>query len=519
MGRAPLDRAPKNAKKKWTAAEENYLTEKWGTTSLKSLCRYLGRSENAVIVRVQRLGLGPGLQNGVRISWNVFQKALTGNKNGGGYLKKRLEAAGFPLHTQIIRGHNGARFTTVDIEEFWKFAEKNKDLFDFSGLEPFVFGPEPEWATLKRKLDTERRRAGHAHNDPWTEADDRRLARLLKEYKYTYTDLAQILRRSEGAIKRRIITIGIRERPIKNENRPWTKAEEQRLIEMRAQGYGFDNIAAELNRTALCVRGKYERLLNPEYMKRTYREARTQEKHERTKTCSHYIRLRGCEYGRETCKYCRKYEELQEGQKQRSDYIGIREIRPEEMSDYIEAAELRRGAEFVEVQSTASPLRGGVLRKYKTFQRRKTHMKTNVTLQTNTGFRVDRKDMEGETVVAMAFTEKNTVTTEATVAAVGNLNGRFVANFAVASVSVLKKAIEDHPEDGPDYMRLFVKIVNEEAKKLAEKNVEKRGQEVKKAREALRQTLKESGLSDEDAAEIIGSIQEFAEEMAASRMR
>lgn len=146
-------------------------------------------------------------------------------------------------------------------------------------------------------------------------------------------------------------------------------------------------------------------------------------------------------------------------------------------------------------------------------------MKTSVTLQTNTGFRVDRKDMEGETVVAMAFTEKNTVTTEATVAAVGNLNGRFVANFAVASVSVLKKAIEDHPEDGPDYMRLFVKIVNEEAKKLAEKNVEKRGQEIKKAREALRQTLKESGLSDEDAAEIIGSIQEFAEEMAASRMR
>lgn len=468
MGRAPLNRSPKNAKKKWTAAEENYLTEKWGTTSLKSLCRYLGRSENAVIVRVQRLGLGPGLQNGVRISWNVFQKALTGNKSGGGYLKKRLEAAGFPLHTQIIRGHNGARFTTVDIEEFWKFAEKNKDLFDFSGLEPFAFGPEPEWATLKRKLDTERRRAGHAHNDPWTEADDRKLARLLKEYKYTYTDLAQILRRSEGAVKRRIITIGIRERPIKNENRPWTKAEEQRLIEMRAQGYGFDNIAAELNRTALCVRGKYERLLNPEYMKRTYREARTtQEKHERTKTCSHYIRLRGCEYGRETCKYCRKYEELQEGQKQRSDYIGIREIRPEEMSDYIEAAELRRGAEFVEVQSTASPLRGGgVLRKYKTFQRRKTHMKTNVTLQTNTGFRVDRKDMEGETVVAMAFTEKNTVTTEATVAAVGNLNGRFVANFAVASVSVLEKAIQDHPEESAAFAKTFAKAICQQIKKL-----------------------------------------------------
>lgn len=323
------------------------LTGSLGQTSLKTISKNLGRSENAVVTRVNRLSLGPHLQSGERISWNQFIIALNG-KNGGGYLKKRLLAAGFPVHTQIVRGANGARFTTVDIDEFWKFAKENKDLFNFSHFEKYALGPEPEWAALKRKIDTERLRKGREHNDPWTQADDNRLRRMLKEYKYTYTDLAQELRRSEGAVKRRIITLGLTERPIRKENRPWTEAEEQQLIKMRDEGYGWDNIAAELNRTALCVRGKYERLLNPEIMKRTWRN-RNKEKHDRQQTCSHYIRVRGCELNRESCRYCRHYQELQEGEKQRSDYIGIRELKPKEINEHRELSAIQSGAEYTEV--------------------------------------------------------------------------------------------------------------------------------------------------------------------------
>lgn len=338
-----------NAKKPWSDAEEHYLEEAWGKSSLKTIAKNLGRSENAVVTRIQKLGLGPGLMAGERLSWNTFITTLTGTSSGG-YIKKRLLAAGFPVHSQIVRGHNKKRYTTVDVDEFWKFAEQNKDLFDFSRLEPLAFGPEPEWATLKRKLDTERLRKGHAHNDPWTPSEDAHLVRLLKEYKYTYSELAEILHRSEGAVKRRLVTQGIKERPLRNASRAWTKDEEQKLIEMKSQGYGWDNIAAELNRSALCVRGKYERLLNPEYTKRVNRDAReSREKHKRQQTCCHFIKLRGCEYDRESCRYCRQYEELKEGEKQRSDYIGIREIKPEEINEHREAVALRSGAEFTEV--------------------------------------------------------------------------------------------------------------------------------------------------------------------------
>ena len=249
-----------NGKKKWTKADEEYLQEAWGRAGLQTIAKNLGRTPDAVVCRIHHMRLPPGLRNGDRISFNQFIIALQGTSVNSSYMKKRLEDAGFPLHRQTIRGANGFRFTTVDIEEFWQFAEKNKGLFDFSRMEQHVFGFEPEWAALKRRMDAERLRNGRKHNDPWTKGDDAELHRLLKKHCHTYTEIAGRLRRSEGAIKRRIQTLGIKERPVREPDRAWSEAEERRLMEMMEQGCGFDNIARELGRTALCVRGKHERI-------------------------------------------------------------------------------------------------------------------------------------------------------------------------------------------------------------------------------------------------------------------
>lgn len=42
----------RNKKKKWSKEDEAYLQDNWGTKSIKTICKNLGRSENAVIVRV-----------------------------------------------------------------------------------------------------------------------------------------------------------------------------------------------------------------------------------------------------------------------------------------------------------------------------------------------------------------------------------------------------------------------------------------------------------------------------------
>lgn len=54
-------------KKQWTEKEEAYLQDKWGTVSIKGLSKALGRSENAIIVRAQRLGCGAHLAGDTRI--------------------------------------------------------------------------------------------------------------------------------------------------------------------------------------------------------------------------------------------------------------------------------------------------------------------------------------------------------------------------------------------------------------------------------------------------------------------
>lgn len=93
-------------------------------------------------------------------------------------------------------------------------------------------------------------------------------------------------------------------------------------------------------------------------------------------------------------------------------------------------------------------------------------MKTRVTLETNTGFRVERNELQGDVAVAVAFTKKNENLTEARLAAIGPLDKEFVRNFGVASVSVLEKAIQDHPEESAAFAKTFAKAICQQIKKL-----------------------------------------------------
>lgn len=53
------------------------------------------------------------------------------------------------------------------------------------------------------------------HNAAWTKTEDDKLRYLLSKGTYTYSDLAAELRHSEGAIKRRILDLGINKKPVR----------------------------------------------------------------------------------------------------------------------------------------------------------------------------------------------------------------------------------------------------------------------------------------------------------------
>lgn len=176
-----------------------------------------------------------------------------GYGSGNGYkMKSWVENRGFPIHTKRV-GKNS--FKVVYIEEFWKWAEKNRDLLDFSKFEENMLGAEPEWVKEKRRHDFEKNRLYIM--TPWTEAEDRKLIYLLSQQKYTYAELSKILRRTNGAIQKRVCDLGIKERPVKADNHiKWTETELKLLGELIKAGYGYELMSERLGKSSKAIRGR-----------------------------------------------------------------------------------------------------------------------------------------------------------------------------------------------------------------------------------------------------------------------
>lgn len=242
--------------KTWTPQEEEYLAENWGHVSFAGLCKHLDRTENAIKVRVQRMGLSPYLESGEYITLHQLSMAMGFGPTSYKYFvdswgKKR----GCPIHNKR-RGNSVTR--VVYLEEFWLWAEKNRSFLDFSKMEPLALGEEPDWVAEQRRKDF------HAfaiqRKDPWTADDDSRLIMLLKQHKYGYAELSEILRRSAGAIQRRCTDLGLKERPVKANNHgkdaEWTSADYAALAEGIRHGDSYTVIGNAIGKSEKAVRGK-----------------------------------------------------------------------------------------------------------------------------------------------------------------------------------------------------------------------------------------------------------------------
>lgn len=241
---------------RWKPEDEQYLQENWGKYSVPAIAKHLNRSITSVKIRAQRLGLGAFRMGGDYITLNQLHMAVTGSVGGGGYiLKSWIENRGLPVHTKKVVEH---RFRVVYLDEFWEWAEKNRSFIDFSKMEPLALGEEPAWVADQRKKDFQ----GYAiqRKDPWTSEEDSRLIMLLREHKYGYAELSDMLRRSSCAIQRRCQDLGIKERPVKADNHSntskWTDSDFEILADGIRNGECYAQIGKKLGRSDKAIRGK-----------------------------------------------------------------------------------------------------------------------------------------------------------------------------------------------------------------------------------------------------------------------
>ncbi len=248
-------RPPPCGSRTWTAAETQYLEEKWGNVSIPYIAKKLNRTVSAIKIKAQKLGLGAVLMSGSYISLNALMQAVTGHNVQTYQLKSWIENRDLPVHTRRVEKNS---FRVVYLDEFWEWAEKNRSFIDFSKMKPFALGVEPDWVKEQRAKDFQ----GHSlqRKDPWTAAEDERLLFLLKQQKYGYKELSEKLCRSEGAIQRRCQDLGTKYRPVKADNHGpesvWTAEDFEVLANGIRAGDGYAAISARIGKSEKAIRGK-----------------------------------------------------------------------------------------------------------------------------------------------------------------------------------------------------------------------------------------------------------------------
>ena len=239
--------------KKWTPEEEDYLTEHWGHSSVKALAEKLGRSEDAIVCRKDILGLGAFLEAGEYVSFRQLLLALGYSGDDGYKCTSWIKNRGFPVRSKRVRGRT---FKVVYLEDFWSWADKNRSFIDLSKMEPLSLGKEPDWVAEQRRHDHQA--LAIQRKDPWTDAEDARLKMLLKQYKYGYAELSDMLQRSAGAIQRRCNDLGLKERPVKADNHGpgWSTGDLRTLADGIRRGEGYVSIGQKLGKSEKAIRGK-----------------------------------------------------------------------------------------------------------------------------------------------------------------------------------------------------------------------------------------------------------------------
>lgn len=237
---------------KWTENDKNTLIELWKTESISIIARKLGKTDFAIKNKAVRLGLKPKVKQVEYISLISLINAL-GLSSKGHYYVKRYEALGLKV---IKRKRKKNTLTYVVIDDFWEWAEENKKHLNFAKFEKYALGVEPDWVDYKRNLDI-KNPMKLDHNKVWTKNDDNLLISKVKLHKYTYAQLASEFNRTQGAIKKRLATLGVPYRPVPLDNHvKWTEDEKKKLMKLYREGASPATIAKLINKSELTIPDK-----------------------------------------------------------------------------------------------------------------------------------------------------------------------------------------------------------------------------------------------------------------------
>jgi len=241
-------------KERWSDEEKDFLREYAGEKSVSWIARKLKRGRYAVEQKINRMGMTYKVDNG-KISLYLLVHTLGYASESFAY--RKLEKLGLKIY-KVQKKNNKVKM--VDINEFWKWAEKNQENLNFKNLEHNAFGYEPEWAKEKIDRDT-KYKIKYKQNEYWTKDEEELLIGYMK-IGLNSLEISKRLGRSERSIDAKVRRLNTYYRPNIQDVKKWKEEEEALLIRSLEEGKSWDEIGCILNRTTKSVKAKYIRMKN-----------------------------------------------------------------------------------------------------------------------------------------------------------------------------------------------------------------------------------------------------------------
>lgn len=232
-------------RKNWTQDEIEYLEKNYETKSIKLIAKNLDRSYNSVVLKIKRLGLSlKGDENYINIADFCD---LTGISRST--IEYWIRNVSFPTKKT-------GKYRKIRIDTFWKWASENKSIINWKSFHKDCLPPEPNWVDILRtKNDSKSTRRD------WTTQEEQRLKDLLAMERYTYQEIANLLNRTHGAIKRKIYDLKLLHTPVyTDKHRLYSDDEIETIINLKEAGYTISTISLKVNRSEAGIREKIRRI-------------------------------------------------------------------------------------------------------------------------------------------------------------------------------------------------------------------------------------------------------------------
>lgn len=187
-------------KKPYEQWEIEFLEDTVGVKSFLYMSKKLGRPPEGIESKLQRLGL---LNTKLEAGWiSLFELTKTIHIRYTTAIRWRKELD-LPLRSQSLRFGKGKQTSwVIKPDEFWKWADKHRELIDWNKYEIGSLLPEPDW--LNEAIRVHRETTARKSNQPWTPREEAILWDAFYRRGLTAKEIAKELDRSINSVHRKL---------------------------------------------------------------------------------------------------------------------------------------------------------------------------------------------------------------------------------------------------------------------------------------------------------------------------